>query len=98
MPEMQLSSVLLPAPFGPISPTIEPDSSAKLTSLSAWMPPKVHRNVFDGEICHLRNLLPRPRIIPHRPCGMNTMTTTSSSPNTRPGASLIPRSSSGTIT
>ena len=24
MPEMQLSSVLLPAPFGPISPTIDP--------------------------------------------------------------------------
>ena len=26
MPEMQLSSVLLPAPFGPINPTIDPDS------------------------------------------------------------------------
>ena len=59
---------------------------------------EVHRHVFDGEIRHLRNLRPRRRIIPHSPCGMNTMTTTSSRPNTRPGASLMPRSSSGTIT
>src|SRR5271167_3179434 len=40
MPEMQLSSVLLPAPLGPISPTIDPVSSANETSLRAWMPPK----------------------------------------------------------
>src|ERR1700677_2920238 len=40
MPEMQLSSVLLPAPLGPINPTIDPDSSVKLTPVKAWMPPK----------------------------------------------------------
>src|SRR5450631_715441 len=40
IPETQLRSVLLPAPFGPISPTMEPASSAKLTPLKAWMPPK----------------------------------------------------------
>src|SRR4051812_8735006 len=40
MPEMQLSSVLLPAPLGPISPTIDPVSSANETSRRAWMPPK----------------------------------------------------------
>src|ERR1700678_3335933 len=40
MPEMQLSRVLLPAPLGPINPTIDPDSSAKLTPVKAWMPPK----------------------------------------------------------
>src|ERR1700733_9227787 len=40
MPEMQLSSVLLPAPFGPISPTMDPVSSANETSFRAWMPPK----------------------------------------------------------
>src|SRR5437868_14838109 len=40
IPEMQLSSVLLPAPLGPINPTIDPVSSANETSLRAWMPPK----------------------------------------------------------
>src|SRR5580692_11068811 len=40
MPEMQFSSVLLPAPLGPINPTIDPDSSAKLTPVKARMPPK----------------------------------------------------------
>jgi len=35
IPEMQFNRVLLPAPFGPIKPTIDPDSSAKVTSLKA---------------------------------------------------------------
>src|ERR1700744_6481025 len=40
MPEIQFNSVLLPAPFGPINPTIDPASSAKVTSVRGWMPPK----------------------------------------------------------
>src|SRR5579871_75507 len=40
MPETQFRSVLLPAPFGPMRPTIAPDWTSKLTSRRAWMPPK----------------------------------------------------------
>src|ERR1700704_6857723 len=39
-PKMQWSSVLLPAPLGPISPTMAPASKEKLTSVNAWTPPK----------------------------------------------------------
>src|SRR4051794_27991046 len=38
---MTLNSVLLPAPFGPISPQVCPASTSKETSLSAAMPPKL---------------------------------------------------------
>src|SRR6185503_13089735 len=37
---MQLKSVVLPAPFGPISPTIWPGATSKDTLSSATMPPK----------------------------------------------------------
>src|SRR5882672_1923220 len=37
---MQLKSVVLPAPFGPISPTIWPGATSKETLSSATMPPK----------------------------------------------------------
>src|SRR5215510_7451720 len=39
-PETQLNSVVLPEPFGPISPTISPGSTSKETPLSAVKPPK----------------------------------------------------------
>src|SRR5437764_9020778 len=37
---MQLKHVVLPAPFGPISPTISNSSTSRLTSSKAWSPPK----------------------------------------------------------
>src|SRR5581483_7930877 len=37
---MQLNSVVLPAPFGPISPTISPRSMASVTPRLAMSPPK----------------------------------------------------------
>src|SRR5574340_1434470 len=37
---MQLKSVVLPAPFGPMSPQIAPGATEKLTSSSAVTPPK----------------------------------------------------------
>ena len=37
---MQLNSVVLPAPFGPISPQMAPLATSKLTSSSAVTPPK----------------------------------------------------------
>ena len=37
---MTLNAVVLPAPFGPISPTISPASAVKETASSATMPPK----------------------------------------------------------
>jgi hypothetical protein len=37
---MRRSSVVLPAPFGPISPTISSRASSKLTALTAVSPPK----------------------------------------------------------
>src|SRR5512139_3291397 len=37
---MQLKSVVLPAPFGPIRPTMRPASTSKETLSSATMPPK----------------------------------------------------------
>ena len=39
-PDRQLSSVVLPDPFGPINPTICPSASDRLTPLSASTPPK----------------------------------------------------------
>ena len=39
-----LKQVVLPAPFGPISASISPATSVKLTSSTAWMPP----NAFDS--------------------------------------------------
>ena len=38
-PDATLNSVVLPAPFGPISPVIRPTGAARLTSLSATWPP-----------------------------------------------------------
>ena len=37
---MQLNSVVLPAPLGPIRPQMSPRSTSKLTLSSATMPPK----------------------------------------------------------
>src|SRR5215475_71847 len=39
-PVIRLKHVVLPAPFGPIKPTIAPSSTAKLTRLTATRPPK----------------------------------------------------------
>src|ERR1700682_1921902 len=39
-PVMTLTSVVLPAPLGPISPWIEPCSTSSDTSSTAWTPPK----------------------------------------------------------
>src|SRR5262249_8241965 len=39
-PVMQLKSVVLPAPFGPMRPTMSPSSMTKDTSLLATRPPK----------------------------------------------------------
>ncbi len=39
-PEMASKRVLLPAPLGPMKPTISPPPTARLTSLSASTPPK----------------------------------------------------------
>src|SRR6185437_11864978 len=40
---MALNAVVLPAPFGPISPTIEPSATSRETSSSATMPPNRRR-------------------------------------------------------
>jgi hypothetical protein len=37
-PETQLNKVVLPAPFGPISPVMRPGSTARSTPLSACTP------------------------------------------------------------
>src|SRR5262249_27856712 len=39
-PEMRWNSVVLPAPFGPMSPTISPGATSKLTPETACSPPK----------------------------------------------------------
>ena len=38
-PLMRSKSVVLPAPFGPIMPTISPLPTANDTSSTAWLPP-----------------------------------------------------------
>ena len=40
MPQMQLSTLVLPAPFGPMSARILPASSANETSSITFRPPK----------------------------------------------------------
>jgi hypothetical protein len=39
-PQMTLNTVVLPAPFGPMTPTTWPSGTAKETSSSASRPPK----------------------------------------------------------
>src|SRR5215208_960833 len=39
-PVIKLNSVVLPAPFGPITLRISPGSSARSTPSTAWTPPK----------------------------------------------------------
>ena len=39
-PVMTLNVVVLPAPFGPISPVMRPASTSRSTSRTAWLPPK----------------------------------------------------------
>ena len=39
-PEMQLNSVVLPAPFGPITPSTSPPATPSETLSSAVIPPK----------------------------------------------------------
>jgi len=39
-PEMRLKTVVLPAPFGPMSPTISPGRTSKVRSETAVRPPK----------------------------------------------------------
>jgi len=40
-PEITSKRVVLPAPLGPMSPTISPGATDRLTSSSARMPPKL---------------------------------------------------------
>ena len=46
---MQLNSVDLPQPFGPINPRISPSCTSKLTPSTAVMPPNRLRDVADFE-------------------------------------------------
>ena len=49
MPLMMLKSVVLPAPFGPITPWIRPGITASETPSRTTMPPKLLRRVLDRE-------------------------------------------------
>ena len=68
---MQLKSVDLPAPFGPIRPVIEPGSTASVAPSTARTPPKRAHHVLDGERrAHSSTISSlRPRI----PCGRRTI-------------------------
>ena len=48
-PRMQLNSVDLPQPFGPIRPRISPSCTSKETPSTAWMPPKLFLMLADFE-------------------------------------------------
>src|SRR5580698_7959811 len=39
-PQTQLNKVVLPAPFGPTSPTLSPGATSKVMVCTAWIPPK----------------------------------------------------------
>ncbi len=49
---MALSAVLLPAPFGPMSPRMRPSSTRKLTPSSAMVLPKALRSPRASMTCH----------------------------------------------
>jgi len=56
-PETRLKSVVLPAPFGPMTALIMPGSTRKLTSFTAWSPPKRLFKLFDFQKWHrIKNL------------------------------------------
>ena len=48
-PLMASSSVVLPAPFGPMSPTMVPSATSKLTSSTATTPPYAHADVVERQ-------------------------------------------------
>ena len=48
-PVMQLMRVVFPDPLGPMIPKTSPSSTSKLTSRSAWMPPKDFDKSLIGE-------------------------------------------------
>ena len=48
-PVIRLKVVLLPAPFGPISATISPACTSKVTSLTATTPPNCLRALVDPQ-------------------------------------------------
>src|SRR5918992_1231827 len=67
-PVTQFTRVVLPAPFGPISPTTSRRPTSRSTSLSAWMPwneretPAARRRLFTRRLleCHRLSRLHRP--------------------------------------
>src|SRR5262245_38117896 len=73
VPETQLMSVVLPDPFGPISPKRSPGATATLTSDRAAKPPKLfdtfstrrRGSPVTGHPSWLRGLAPEPLHEPH---------------------------------
>ena len=58
MPEMQLSSVLLPAPLGPIKPTMRPGATVSETFCKACTPPKLTLRPRTEDPIPTRGLMP----------------------------------------
>ena len=54
-----LNIVVLPAPFGPMSPQIWPSSMVKLRPIEGVDPTEPHRHVLDIEKTHVASLAPR---------------------------------------
>src|SRR5690606_2270823 len=59
VPLMRLNAVVLPAPFGPIRPTMAPCSTSKLTSRSAARPPKDFERFSTRSSAAMSTSLPR---------------------------------------
>ncbi len=69
MPSRQLKNVVLPAPFGPMSPTASPASTSTETSSSALMPAKRFEmpRASSSVMASRASWSPRPRVSPGRP-------------------------------
>ena len=79
MPVIRLKSVVLPAPFGPISETISPSLTSMSRSETTRRPPNESETLLELE---QRHQTISTRFSPSRPLGRSTIRQTSTSPMT----------------
>ena len=63
LPAIILTSVDLPAPLSPISPTTSPGSMANETSFTAWMAPKCFEMLASSRTATVRPPIAAPRLL-----------------------------------
>ena len=82
MPVIRLKSVVLPAPFGPITLTISPWATCRSRSETTLRPPNASETPLQREQGLVGHQMISTRRSPKRPFGRSTMSTISIAPST----------------